>query len=165
MFAVKQNAVTEARAFKTLFKYFSNGCILMHLHLNKIRKVFFLFLFLLQDCQSVLSINHLAVPRIIGMALVRCPVLARQRYGDLVDRVTVVRGRNGQHIDPWIPGSGGRADLRFRPSAVLRHWMAVRLLHAGLSRRDDTVVYRCADDLHTGIALLPHDGGQTRRSG
>jgi len=55
-----------------------------------------------------------------ALAPVRRPILARQRDGDLVNRVPVIRGRNGQHIRPRIVGPGGRADLRFRAVAVLR---------------------------------------------
>jgi len=42
-----------------------------------------------------------------ALALVRCPIFARQRHGDLVDRVPVIRGRDGQHIRPGIVGPGG----------------------------------------------------------
>jgi len=100
-----------------------------------------------------------------ALALVRCSIFARQRDGNLVDRVSVVRGRDGQHIRPGIVGPGGRADLRFRSAAVLRGRVARRIRDPGHRRRRHTDRHWCADGVHTGIAVLPHDGGRTGRGG
>lgn len=43
--------------------------------------------------------------------------------------------------------------------------MGGRLLYAGHGWRGDTGYYRGANGLHTRITVLPHDGGQTGRSG
>jgi len=100
-----------------------------------------------------------------ALALIRCPIFARQRDGNLVDRVPVVRGRDGQHIRPGIVGLGSRADLRFRSAAVLRGRMARQLRDPGHRRRGHTGDHGRADGGHTGIAVLPHDGRKTGRSG
>lgn len=100
-----------------------------------------------------------------ALVLVRCPIFARQRDGNLFDRVPVVRGRDGQHIRPGIVGLGSRADLRFRSAAVLRGRMARQLRDPGHRRRGYTGYHGRADGGHTGIAVLPHDGGKTGRGG
>jgi len=100
-----------------------------------------------------------------ALAPLRRPILARQRDGDLVNRVPVVCGWDGQHIRPRIVGPGGRADLRFRSAAVLRGRVACWLRDVGHRRRGHTRDHGSADGIHTGIAVLPHDGRQTGRGG
>lgn len=94
------------------------------------------------------------------MVSVRGPVPARLRHGHLVDRVPVVRGRDGEHIRPGCVGPGARVHLRCRPLAGLRRRLAGRLRDAGHGLRVDTGDHRRADGHHTGLAVLPDDGRQ-----
>lgn len=89
---------------------------------------------------------------------IRRPVVARRCHGDLVDRITVVRGRDGGNIDPGIHVANGRVHVRVRLAAGLRCRMDRRLLYAGHYGRSDLDRHRRADVLGTGIALLSDDG-------
>lgn len=98
---------------------------------------------------------------VVGVVLVRRPVVPRRRNGNRSDRVAVVRGRDGQYIDPGIHVAGGRVYLRVRPVAVLHSRLGRRLLYAGRDWRGDLGHHWRVDDQCTGIPLLPDDGRRT----
>lgn len=94
-----------------------------------------------------------------GMVSVRCSVPTRLRHGHLVDRVSIVRGWNGEYFGPRIIGSRAWVHLCRWPFIGLRRRMAGRLRYAGYGLRVDTGDYRCTNDHHTRFTVLPDDGG------
>lgn len=99
------------------------------------------------------------------MVFVCCSFFTRQCYGDLADRVSVVRRRDGQHTNPRIRDSSDRGDVCFRTVGVVRSRVAVRLPNVSDRRRRDTNFHWTSNDIHTGIAVLLNDGGQTGSRG